>query len=65
MSVSGLYFCSLVTLASVAFSGDPCAGLTLLSPMNSQVTCTIDLEGTVTNTWHGAANPSSIAYFFS
>ncbi len=64
MSVSGLYLRSLAIVVSVALGGDPCEGLTLLSPMNSQVTCTIDLEGNVTNTWHGAANPASIAYYF-
>ena len=62
MFLSGVYLTSLVLFA---LSGDPNQGITLLSPMNSQTTYSIDLDGNVINTWDGSASPASIAYLFS
>jgi len=52
----------LLFLASVAFAQDPYPGQNLVSPMNSFNSYLIELDGTVTQTWHGAQEPASIAY---
>lgn len=52
----------VLIVAAAAIAQEPYEGQTLLGAMNSPVTYLIEMDGTVTRTWHGASGPASMAY---
>ncbi len=52
-----------LSLFTSAVASDPWLGMTLLSPLNSNESAMIDIDGNVIMTWHGASQPSSMAYY--
>jgi Arylsulfotransferase (ASST)/FlgD Ig-like domain len=44
---------------------NPYEGQTLVSPMNSNNAHLIEMDGTITQTWHASARPASMAYLLS
>ena len=52
----------VLLVATVATAQEPYEGQTLVSPMNSSVSYLIEMDGSVTETWHGASDPASMPY---
>jgi hypothetical protein len=52
----------LLVLTTPGLAQDPYPGETLISPLNSEASFLVDLDGAVTHTWHGADGPTAIAF---
>lgn len=67
LAVFALLLCALLLGAAVfstasALAQEPYPGLTIISPRLSTASYLVDLDGNTVKTWHGATEPSELAY---